>query len=77
MDISRYNLFLYQDIAKVLERFYLSESKYVVLPLANHFKLSLEQSLKNKEEAQIILNVPHLGLLYMLRYALDIILVIL
>ena len=46
-------------IRKVLEKFNMQDAKPVSIPLANHFKLSGSQCLKNEKEIEDMSKVPY------------------
>ncbi|GKV11932.1 hypothetical protein SLEP1_g23145 [Rubroshorea leprosula] len=57
-------------IKKVLDRFNMSKAKPMGTPLASHFKLSTEQCLASKEEAEYMKNVPYASTVGSLTYAM-------
>ena len=71
-DRSSRKLWLSQQgyIEKVLERFSMSNAKSVNTPLANHFKLSVEQCPKNDAEEDYMSKVPYASAVGCLMYAM-------
>ncbi|KAE8669591.1 hypothetical protein F3Y22_tig00112230pilonHSYRG00138 [Hibiscus syriacus] len=57
-------------VEKMLERFAMSSAKPVSTPLANHFKLSSEQSPKTDKEAEDMAKVPYSNAVGCLMYAM-------
>lgn len=55
-------------VSKVLKRFSISDCKLVSHPLANHFKLSSEQSLKTNEEFERMNKIPHTNITVSIMY---------
>src|ERR1044072_7598891 len=57
-------------VEDVLKRFDMSRSKPISTPLANHFKLSLEQSPKTEAEQQAMSKIPYVSAVGCLMYAM-------
>ncbi|KAL0432080.1 UNVERIFIED_CONTAM: Retrovirus-related Pol polyprotein from transposon TNT 1-94 [Sesamum radiatum] len=57
-------------VEKVLDRFGMSKAKPVSTPLANHFKLSLEQCPKTDREIEDMVKVPYARAVSCLMYAM-------
>ena len=57
-------------IRKVLEKFNMQEAKPISTPLANHFKLSGSQCLKNEKEIEDMSKVPYASAVGCLMYAM-------
>ncbi|KAM7491962.1 hypothetical protein LguiA_034883 [Lonicera macranthoides] len=57
-------------ISRVLKRFSMSDAKPVSTPLANHFRLSKDQSPKNNEEENFMAKVPYASAIESLMYAM-------
>ncbi|CAH9143473.1 unnamed protein product [Cuscuta epithymum] len=57
-------------IQKVLERFRMQDAKAVSVPLGSHFKLSKEDSPKNKEERAQMQKVPYTSTIGCIMYAM-------
>lgn len=60
-----------QNISKVLERFNLNDCQSVSTPLADHFKLSKQDSPKNKADRIKMQNDPYTSAVGSLMYAMD------
>ncbi|CAA0825269.1 Uncharacterized mitochondrial protein AtMg00810 [Striga hermonthica] len=57
-------------VEKVLQRFGMNEAKPVSTPLANHFKLSVDQCPKSDKETQDMVEVPYASAVGCLMYAM-------
>jgi len=57
-------------IIKVLQRFNMDQSKPVGTPLATHYKLSLNESLKTKKEVEHMAHIPYSSVVGSLMYAM-------
>ena len=57
-------------IKKVLENFSMLDAKPVSTPLANHFRLSSSQCLKNEKEIENMSKVPYVSAVGCLMYAI-------
>jgi hypothetical protein len=55
---------------RILKRFSMSDAKPVSTPLANHFRLSKDQSPKIEEEKDFMAKVPHASAIGSLMYAM-------
>eukprot|EP00268_Persea_americana_P008443 TRINITY_DN13266_c2_g1_i1.p1 TRINITY_DN13266_c2_g1~~TRINITY_DN13266_c2_g1_i1.p1 ORF type:complete len:162 (+),score=31.92 TRINITY_DN13266_c2_g1_i1:438-923(+) len=61
----------YHNISKVLERFNMNDCKSVSTTLADHFKLSKQESPKNKADRIKMQNVPYTSAVGSSMYAMD------
>ncbi|CAA0832918.1 Uncharacterized mitochondrial protein AtMg00810 [Striga hermonthica] len=57
-------------VEKVLQRFGMNEAKPVSTPLANHFKLSVDQCPKSDKETQDMVEIPYASAVGCLMYAM-------
>ncbi|CAA0816208.1 Uncharacterized mitochondrial protein AtMg00810 [Striga hermonthica] len=57
-------------VEKVLQRFGMNEAKPVSTPLANHFKLSVDQCPKSDKETQDMVEIPYASVVGCLMYAM-------
>ncbi|CAM8987460.1 unnamed protein product [Rhodiola kirilowii] len=71
-DRSKKTLFLNQTeyLTKVVNKFDMSDAKYVTTPLAHHFKLSTEQCPENESEIDYMSKIPYANAVGCLMYSM-------